>query len=482
MKVIKKEYVKGLEWAFKIVYLLLGLATFNTFLYDSQVQPILVRICLVLGVLALLGRLFFFRDYWKTPHWIVLALFCLRFLLSMAANYRYGAFASDFKWLVWTGLLFFLLYVCDTSRDTGDYKKEFEVLSHILIIYSAIAAAVSIYLMFQLYHAMWYTAGGELMIAGFQWGRLWGIYTDPNYGSTFSVTAVLLCVYFFKKRKKWGKIPYGIAILVDYFYIVFSDSRTAEVAMAVSAAFWIILSVLWKKKNAKRVLAGIAMAIVFAGALVGVTSFVKSEYNMKIQAQIQAQTAVQQQTQQVQQQTQQAQQQTQQAQQQAEIPEEVGRHEDLEEDVSNGRLALWKSGLEIWLASPVWGTGYNSFLPFVKEHVPQSYVINNSQGEYVSLHNEYINILVYQGILGFGLFAAFGILTLIKWCGNLHLVKQKDRDYICVLTGCILAVLVTMVFLMEGLYANSPGTFILWTFLGYLMQYFSRKEKAETEK
>lgn len=468
MKVIKKEYVKVLEWAFKIAYLFLGLATFNTFLYDSQVQPLLVKVCLVLGILALLGRLFFFRDYWKTPHWIVLAFFCLSFLLSMAVNYRYGAFTADFKWLIWTGLLFFLLYVCDTSRDTGEYKKEFMVLSHILIIYSVIAAAASIYLMFQLYHAMWYTAGGELMIAGFQWGRLWGVYTDPNYGSTFSVAAILLCIYFLKKRKKWGKIPYGMIILVDYLYITFSDSRTAEVAMVTAAAFWIILGVLWKKKSGKRALAGIATAVIFAGVFVGATSLIKSEYNVKIQAQIQAQTA--------------AQQTQQQTQQQITPSQKVGRQADLEKDVSNGRLALWESSVEIWTASPIWGTGYNSFLPFVKEHVPQSYVINNSQGEYVSLHNEYINILVYQGILGIGLFAAFGILILIKWCRNLHLVATEDRDYICALSACVLVVLVTMVFLMEGLYTNSPGSFILWTFLGYLMQYFSRKEKAETEK
>lgn len=473
MKIIKKEYVKVLEWAFKIAYLFLGLSTFNTFLYDSQVQPTLVRICLVLGALTLVGRLFFFRNYWKTPHWILLTLFCLSFLLSMVVNYQYRAFTTDFKWLIWTGLLFFLLYVCDTSRDTGAYKKEFTVLAHILIIYSAIAAAVSIYLMFRLYHATWYTAGGELMISGFQWGRLWGVYTDPNYGSTFSVTAILLCVYFFKKRKKWGKIPYGIAIFVDYLYITFSDSRTAEVAMAASAAFWIITSLLWKKKSWKRALAGILAAVVFAGAFVGATSVIKSEYNAEIQTKIQAQTAAQRQT---------NQQTKKKTQKQTTPSQKVGRQADLEEDVSNGRLALWESSVEIWSASPIWGTGYNSFLPFVKEHVPQSYVLNNSQGEYVSLHNEYINILVYQGVLGFGIFAVFGILTLVKWCRNLHLVKQEDRDYICVLTGCILVVLVTMVFLMEGLYTNSPGSFILWTFLGYLMHYFARKERAEAEK
>ncbi len=86
MKLIKKEYVKVLEWGFKIAYLLLGLATFNTFLYDSPVQPLLVKICLLLGVLTLVGRLVFFRDYWKTPYWCVLALFCLSFLLAMVSN------------------------------------------------------------------------------------------------------------------------------------------------------------------------------------------------------------------------------------------------------------------------------------------------------------------------------------------------------------------------------------------------------------
>ena len=50
MKIIKKEYVKYLEWAFKLAYLLLGIATFNSFLYDSPVQPILVKLCLILGI------------------------------------------------------------------------------------------------------------------------------------------------------------------------------------------------------------------------------------------------------------------------------------------------------------------------------------------------------------------------------------------------------------------------------------------------
>ena len=91
MKLVKKEYVKILEICFKIAYLFLGLVTFNVFLYDSAVQPILVRICIVLGIATILGRLLFFKSYWKTPYWILLGIFCISFLISMLANIRYGA-------------------------------------------------------------------------------------------------------------------------------------------------------------------------------------------------------------------------------------------------------------------------------------------------------------------------------------------------------------------------------------------------------
>ena len=82
MKLVKKEYVKYLEWAFKLAYLLLGLVTFNAFLYDSPVQPLLVKGCLILGALALLGRMIYWKDYVKTPYLVVLVLFCASFGIS----------------------------------------------------------------------------------------------------------------------------------------------------------------------------------------------------------------------------------------------------------------------------------------------------------------------------------------------------------------------------------------------------------------
>ena len=451
LKLVKKEYIAILEWVFKIAYLLLGLATFNAYIYDSSIQPTLVKICLILGMLVLAGRVIYFRDYIKTPYWIVLALFCVSFLLTILVNKRYGQYIADFKWLIWTAMLFFILYICDVKRSRESYKKEFTVLSHIMIVYGSIAAAAGIYLMQDIYQKMWYTASGEKMLAGFSWGRLWGVYTDPNYGAVFSVAVILLCVYFCIRVKSWRKIFYILCASVNYLYMAFSDSRTAEVCMVTAAVFWFLYACVYRFRKKKGVLIGILLSLVFAAVFLGATSYLQSQVNVNVQKEILKKFPPKNQG--------------------TVTPgtPAVGRKTDIQKDMSNGRFALWQSGIEIWKTKPVFGTGYNSFLPYVKERLPKTYAVNNTQGEYVSLHNAYLNVLVYQGIVGGVLLLVFAALILKKWYQGLRLNDSEDKNYVAVLTGCVLVIGVSMLFLLEGVYTNSPGSFILWTFLGYLM-------------
>lgn len=449
MKVIKKKYVTYLEWTFKTAYLLLALATFNSFLYDSPMQPVLVKLCLVLGILTLFGRVLYFKDYAKTPYWWILVLFCTSFLISIVANRKYGAAVADMKWLIWTGFLFFLLYVCDGTREKDFYKKEFRFYTHIMILYSSLAGLIGLIQMQTLYHGKWYTESKEMMLAGFHWGRLWGVYSDPNYGGVLSTIGILLCIYYVLIRKGWKKIPYAVGILLNYLYVLFSDSRTAVVALVASGIFWIVFTGICYKWKWKKYVAGIAGAILLAAIFVGGASWAKTDYCENLQAKIKIIDAKKGLT--------------------TTTSGHEGRKADLQKDVSNGRLALWESGLEVWASSPLIGTGYNSFLPYAKENTPATYAVNAPQGGYVSLHNEYLNILVYQGILGFGILVVFGILSLRRWVKNFKYLTREDYFYTGVLCSCVLVVGIAMFFLMEGMHTNSPGTFVLWTFLGYLM-------------
>lgn len=127
------------------------------------------------------------------------------------------------------------------------------------------------------------------------------------------------------------------------------------------------------------------------------------------------------------------------------------------------------------------GVGYNSFVPYVKDTLPKTYVVNNSQGSsYVSLHNEFINILVYHGAVGFGILLCFAICVLILWVKTVPKMEKEDGDYISVMAACVIAIGVSMFFLLEGIHTNSPGAFLLWTFLGYMMQYCAKKRKADS--
>lgn len=462
LKRVKTQYITTLEWSFKISYLLLALSTFNVFLYSSSVQPLLVKLCLVLGALTLFGRVLFFRNYLKTPHWILLALFCCSFLLSIFMNRSYGGASADFKWLIWTGFLFFLLYVCDATKSVKSYKKEFAVLSHIMIVYGTIAAAVGMYMLFNLYQMSWFTPDKEQLMAGFWWGRLWGVYTDPNYGGIFSVVVILLSVYFLRKVKGWRKAFYIPAIVVNFFYMACSDSRTAEISLIAAVCFWILYTRIFKYGFGKRLFVGLIISAVCAAMFIGGTALIKNQFNKEVQKQISILNAKKVDKTQI-----------------KKNANAAARKKNLQADASNGRLGLWESGIEVWMTSPIYGTGYNSFLPYVKQNVPDTYVVNNSQGEYVSLHNGYLNVLVYQGLIGGAILISFMFFILRQYQKGIRKVAVEDRDYVAVLSACVLVVGIAMVLLLEGIYTNSPGTFVLWTFLGYLMHIFVSNDKAE---
>lgn len=468
LKIVKKEYVAILEWAFKIVYLLLGLATFNAFLYSSPIQPVLVEAALILGILTLIGRALYFQDYVTTPYWIVLALFCGSFLVTILVNYSYGQSMADFKWLIWTGLIFFLLYVTDRTRKKESYQKEFSVLAHIMIVYGTVAAALGILLMFQLYQKAWYTANGEQMLAGFFWGRLWGVYTDPNYGGVFSVVVILLSVYFCMAAKSWRKLFYIVAVIANYVYVAYSNSRTAEVGLVVSVAFWILYTLAYRLGRGKGLLIGIILSALFAAVFLSSTSYLKSQSITPVQKGIETEKHEPQPP----------------PNPDAPVPNgntAVGREEDLKKDVSNGRISLWKSGIEIWKTKPILGTGYNSFLPYVKQTLPKTYAVHNPQGDYVSLHNAYLNVLVYQGLVGEAVLLTFLILVVRRWCLGLRTLSAGEQNYRAILTACVLVIGVSMIFLLEGVYTNSPGCFILWTFLGYMMHDITESQKVEKQ-
>lgn len=452
MTKIKQNYEEILELIFKISYLCLAFATFISVIYMSPVQPILVKLTLVLGVLTIIVRVLHWKKYGKMPCLILMILFCMSFLLSIVMNRQYGGMVTDLKWLIWTGIQFFGLYVCDLEREEEKYKREFAILSHIFIIVTVIAAVASLVMMARSYSAFLTTADKEFIITGFQWDRLWGVYTDPNYGAVFSVIGILLSGLYLIKQKRNLKILYVIAILINYAYLISSDSRTGLLALIFCGGLFLYLWCVSRFKS-KKVLKSILVVVCVFAVVLAVGETAKSQ-NITYQKKVAAERAKK-------------------HPKQLKKKQLTERQKNIRDDASSGRLDIWKSAIEVWETSPVYGAGYSTVVPYAKEHVPETFIVNNSQGDYTSMHNAFFSVLAFQGGIGFVLFvliAARIILYILK----VLLKETENWDYVTAFL-CVCTVGISMLFLLDGIYTNSPSAFVLWAYSGVLVQYASRK-------
>ena len=461
MEKVKQNYEEIIEVIFKVCYLLLTLATFITVIYASPIQPLLVKASLVLGMVLILIRVVKIRKYAKMPCVILMVLFCVSFLLTTVMNRQYGI-TENGKWVIWTGIQFFALYVCDVERSEEKYRREFRILSHILIVCSSIAALASIVQLVQVYSQYITTADGEFIVTGYTWGRLWGVYTDPNYGAVISVISITLSLLFILQKKGLIRIAYIVSIILNFVYFVYSDSRTGEIAIVVSVGLFLILWFSKKKASAKKIVrfgVPVILIVCIAAAGFGGMQVMKSQYG-KYYAAVSAERAKNRPKQEV-----------------KKDNSTAGRKQDIQQDVSNGRFALWQSAVEVWETSPVYGAGYSTFVPYAQEHTPDTYAVNNDQGNYTSMHNTFFNALAFQGTIGAVLFVliALRILTYVL----LPVLKdQSDGSAeLAAMLACTGAVVVSMMFLLEGIYTNSPGSFVLWTFTGYMVRFAYRKRR-----
>ena len=482
-----RRFEKWLELITKISYLCLAICTFNPFLYISSVQPVFVKLTLALGAGLILMRLFRYRTYGKMPCVMIMVLFCGSFTLSAFMNRQYGI-VDNGKWIVWTTIQFFALYVCDVERNTEEYRKEFEILAHIMIVYSVFSAVYSLWMLITRYSGMIESADGEFIVCGFTWGRLWGNYTDPNYGAEFAVIVMILSLFFLVQKKGFLRILYVVSLTVNYLYLIFSDSRTGEIALFCSmvlCVFMWLCHIQKKERSVGKYGTALAGAVCIAAVLLGGEYLARSGYNTKL-APVFAETFSQDDIKKTEGETSDSEKKesstgkkeaTTIKQETSTVKKEVGRKKDLEKDVTNGRLSLWKSAIEIWKTSPAYGTGYSTVVNYAKEHTPDTYLINNPLGEYISMHNAYLNTLVYQGVIGFILLLAMAG-RILQYVMRLFLRGQTDDIlYLTAMLACVGTVAAAMFFLLEGLYTNSMGSFVFWTFSGYLTHYSYRKKE-----
>jgi hypothetical protein len=76
------------------------------------------------------------------------------------------------------------------------------------------------------------------------------------------------------------------------------------------------------------------------------------------------------------------------------------------------------------------------------------------------------------------IFCVVGIRLFAKVLPVMFELKERENTPYVAMLSCVVAMMVAMLFLTEGLYTLYPGSFILWCFMGYLVHFSYRRQKG----
>lgn len=132
-------------------------------------------------------------------------------------------------------------------------------------------------------------------------------------------------------------------------------------------------------------------------------------------------------------------------------------------DVSSGRIELWKQGTTLFLRHPIMGISRANFLYYGDVYLKDGL-------RFPDVHNGYLSILIAYGLSGFLWFVLFGISVAVSVLRHLfrqsvlHKANVFPKLFSFIVAYCVYA-LIEITFLSQPFFE----TLIFWFVLGYIM-------------
>jgi len=417
-------------------------------LLPSTIDSVLFSILAIFGSIVLLAD--FFTRVLKKNRWtydILLLLFIVIMCISSLLNMKYGLF-GNLKFIVWQALYFFIVYDNGISRDRNKSDQLLSIISGTLIVIWTSLVVVSLGMFLTQYNYSIQLSRVNPLRIGMLEGRLFGVFSDPNYGSVMCVVTIFLSLYYIFSKKysnKWLLTGVYVSIFLNISYIILSGSRNGLITLLVTTFVFVFFSMyqyqLKKKKNLLlnillSILSGVAvMALVF-----GVAQLIKIGWSYFPQFFEKKQTGT-----------------------------TAGRvnltRPDVAQstDVSNLRFTIWKSAVEIFQSSWLFGTSPKNMIAYAQDVLPNTYIAQRN----FSVHNAYLNTLASTGILGGLTFVAFIVTKAARVIAFLFkpITNLLNTRMIYCICG-IFALAFSGFFHNEMILVNISGAFLFWFLLG----------------
>lgn len=150
------------------------------------------------------------------------------------------------------------------------------------------------------------------------------------------------------------------------------------------------------------------------------------------------------------------------------------------DEVSNGRVSLTKTALQIWQTDPLIGIGANNFKKIGSQETD---VLEYWAVQVVHSHNVFLEALVTTGIIGFILFVIFFFKCVLMSFNVLKRSQGKETYFIVQMF--IMIVLSEFIGSLSDygvFYIYSLSATLAWCFLGYLFTYQNIMNSSDDSK
>ena len=455
----KEEIELFISTLFKVLMLLVGFMQTSCITFGKHIISYVLWPTVFLGGIILLYRLVKIKNYYKSRGFIFLVLFCISFIISALLFRKYGIY-KNIRTFVWIAFQFGILYLYDVGKEKEYYRRQIEIVSNVFLSVTFILTFISIFELFIGYSYTVLQENGPHIVHGFTWGRLFGAYWDPNIASVIVCISIIMALNKFKLCKKnTVKILYVLFIILQIIYVVFSDSRTGKLCFIVGITLYSLLRCIQELMNKhdisikKKISITTSIVLITIILTIIVPIGIKRIYNGPIRDLI--------------------------AFIQREEPKDgekketkniaIGRGYDISSDITNRRADIWNSVLDILKKEPIFGVSRNNIIPYVRENIPDTYIINNDQMDFSSMHNLTFDILASQGFVGLAIFFTFAGTCIVLLIKNLKGITQDFNDYFPMLICVIATIVASTVVMTEIIYVDSPISTVFWIYLSNII-------------
>ena len=400
----------------------------------------------LLGVLLGLYNFFVKKAYLFVRKIEYLIIFFAMNIITSLLVMKYG-FSTNIKNLVVFFIYFFAIYPIFQNFSREKSRILFNVFFSVITVANTVGVFLSLVQFFMLIGYRVFDYKGLLIRQGFVESRLFGILASPNY---LSIISLIVIIYLWMRLSALNKIVKTLAIssiVLNFAYIVLSGSRTTYICLVVASFLYSLIKFEYSNKAKSFVTVLLTVGLVFL-------SYNGVKYSSDLY--LKAHSA------------------------EIQLNKEKGENNHLtlertdtsEENISNNRFAIWQSTASFIPKRPLFGYSAGNWYELGKTYDASAYIIK----EHYLTHNGYLELLFYNGILGFLPFAAFMISFV--WASIKKFLKDKkhkitDNELVSGLLMTVV-ILISNLFLSSTLYGISLLGCILFMISGYYFSVISK--------